>query len=462
MNKSRLLLFLSLIIATISNAGYNISVKIDGCTAPSVRLGYYYGEKTYLAKTAYDSGNSTYIFKGDTLLEPGIYMVIYNESNNYFEILVNDDSQQYRFETTLTRPAQNLRVIDHYENSLFIDYIKNTMQRSESTTEIKFKIKRFEEDQKPDSVNRYKNILKKVDRDFISFRTQIMNEKKGTFLSSVFSAMWEPEVPEEKPMKDGKPDPDFDWRYYKAHFWDKFPFNDARVLRTPVFGRKVTQYMDNLTVQSPDSIIKSVFQVIDLSMANKEMFKYTATVLVNKYEISKIMGFDAVFVAIVNKYYATGKITWLEPSKVDQIVKRAKQMEPTLIGKKGAELNLSDVRGRNSKLYNIDADYTVVLFWSGDCTHCGETTEKLAKLVDNSKGKLKVYAVYTDSNEAQWKQKLNRSFENVMHSGNSKELYDIYSVPTIYLLDKNKVILAKRLDVETLQKVLESKYKLTF
>jgi hypothetical protein len=70
--------------------------------------------------------------------------------------------------------------------------------------------------------------------------------------------------------------------------------------------------------------------------------------------------------------------------------------------------------------------------------------------------------VCTDSDQDQWKQKLNRSFENVMYSGNSKELYDIYSIPTIYLLDKNKVIQAKRLDVETLQKVLESKYKLTF
>jgi hypothetical protein len=323
MNKRRLLLYFSLFITAFAHAGYNISVKIDGSTEPSIRLGYYYGEKTYVAKTAYDSGNSTYVFKGDTLLEPGIYLVIYNESNSYFEILVNDDDQQYRFETTITRPVQNLKVIDHYENSLFIDYIHNIYQKSESTTEIKFKIKRFEEDHKPDSVDRYKNILKKVDRDFISFRTQIMNEKKGTFLSSVFSAMWEPEVPEEKPMKDGKPEPDFDWRYYKAHFWDKFPFNDARVLRTPVFGRKVMQYIDNLTVQSPDSIIKSVYQVIDLSMANKEMFKYTTMALANKYETSKIMGFDAIFVAIVNKYYTKGKITWLEPSKVDQIVKRA-------------------------------------------------------------------------------------------------------------------------------------------
>jgi peroxiredoxin len=137
-------------------------------------------------------------------------------------------------------------------------------------------------------------------------------------------------------------------------------------------------------------------------------------------------------------------------------------MEPTLIGKKAPELDLRDVRGRSTKLYDIDADFTVVLFWSYDCTHCGETNEKLAKLVDNSRGKLNVYAVCTDSDQDQWKQKLNRSFENVMYSGNSKELYDIYSIPTIYLLDKNKVIQAKRLDVETLQKVLESKYKLTF
>ncbi len=44
---------------------------------------------------------------------------------------------------------------------------------------------------------------------------------------------------------------------------------------------------------------------------------------------------------------------------------------------------------------------------------------------------------------------------DAVHLNNLKEKYDIYSTPVIYLLDKNKVIQAKRIGAEQIEDVIK-------
>jgi hypothetical protein len=46
-----------------------------------------------------------------------------------------------------------------------------------------------------------------------------------------------------------------------------------------------------------------------------------------------------------------------------------------------------------------------------------------------------------------------------VQSLNYHKTYDIYSTPQIYVLDKNKKIIAKRLDTDLVKKVLENEWK---
>jgi hypothetical protein len=45
------------------------------------------------------------------------------------------------------------------------------------------------------------------------------------------------------------------------------------------------------------------------------------------------------------------------------------------------------------------------------------------------------------------------------NQSNYRHYYDIKSTPSIYLLDKNKNIIGKRIDVETVEKILEDEFK---
>ena len=68
--------------------GYRIELKVDGLKDTTIQLGFYFGEKTLLADTAPINSNGVAVFKGDTLLDRGMYFVVL--PGNYFELLLGD------------------------------------------------------------------------------------------------------------------------------------------------------------------------------------------------------------------------------------------------------------------------------------------------------------------------------------------------------------------------------------
>jgi peroxiredoxin len=91
-------------------------------------------------------------------------------------------------------------------------------------------------------------------------------------------------------------------------------------------------------------------------------------------------------------------------------------------------------------------------------------TPKLKKFYENFKDELgvEVFAVNTTKEEQLWKNFINEhdlSFINVQDPEQRtafKYRYDIYSTPVVYLLDKYKKIIAKRLGVEDIEGFIRS------
>ena len=121
-------------------------------------------------------------------------------------------------------------------------------------------------------------------------------------------------------------------------------------------------------------------------------------------------------------------------------------------------------------MYGIKADWTVLVFWDVDCGHCKKEIPVISdtyhKLKKEGK-KIEVFAVYTQHEYDKWKKFIKESnldwinVADAVHLNNLKEKYDIYSTPVIYLLDKNKVIKAKRIGAEQLEEVIRNMEKMT-
>jgi hypothetical protein len=73
---------------------------------------------------------------------------------------------------------------------------------------------------------------------------------------------------------------------------------------------------------------------------------------------------------------------------------------------------------------------------------------------------IQVYAIYTQYKKEEWQKSLaEKGYDwinvwDANYNSNFRALYDITSTPTVFLLDKDKKIIAKKISVETLEQIV--------
>jgi len=246
-----------------------------------------------------------------------------------------------------------------------------------------------------------------------------------------------------------------------------------------MFLPKMEQYLDKMTAKIPDSIIVSAEVLIKNSTSNDEVFKYVVSHITSTYERSKIMGMDAVFVHMVEKYYMTNKCSWVDSTQLSKIVERAEKISPNLIGKVAPEFMdyygkpfMKDPDGKPHTLQSLKAKYTLLVFYGPTCGHCKKELPKIKNSLDSLiilGADIKTYAVATEFDIDEWRKFIvdqqtqdwlnvaDISFDNEgnpLANSDWRDKYDIYSTPVIYLLDKEKRILAKRINNTQLVEII--------
>jgi thiol-disulfide isomerase/thioredoxin len=284
----------------------------------------------------------------------------------------------------------------------------------------------------------------------------------------MINAMKEPKVPEIPLLPNGRRDSTFGYRYFKSHFWDGSDFTDDRLLRTPVFHNKLKKYLDNVVVQQPDSVIREVDILVEKSRPNPEMFKYLIWFTTYHYENPEYMGFDKVFVHIVDAYYITGQTAWITQSVNENIIKKANKIRTLLIGQKAPNMIMLDSNNQLVSMHTISADFLILLFWDPDCSHCEKEIPVLRDFYDQNKVKygLQIFAVCSDTSLVKWKnavKKKKMSWINVdgprTLTGDYHDQYDITSTPVLYILNQKKEIIAKRLPADKIGTFLDNYLK---
>ncbi|HIB78439.1 MAG TPA: DUF5106 domain-containing protein, partial [Flavobacteriales bacterium] len=287
------------------------------------------------------------VFEGEEPLPGGIYLVVLPPKNNYFEMIISDD-QHFSMNTTIQNLVADMTVEGSDENQVFYEYLVKLGDIKTQSDDIDEEVKSIKGDKKKselDKKNQQKidglNAQKKtLQEDVNDYRMNIMEQYPSFFYTAVLKAMKDPDIPEAPTDEKGNPlDSLFDFKYYKQHFFDGVDFSDERLLRTPLIHNKLNQYLKQLVAPIPDSINTACDYMLKETRADNEVFKYTLIHLLNKYANSKIMGMDAVYVYLVDNYYAKGDAPWVDSVAVYKMEARAKALRPTLVGKKTAKIS---------------------------------------------------------------------------------------------------------------------------
>ena len=478
-------IFSTLLIICFSLAGfsqnnaYKIKMKINGLKDSPCYLINYFGQKRYYKDTAQFNHEGLVIFEGKEHHPGGVYGV-FSDGKLLFELILNDEPLVDLTTDTMDY-VNNMKVNTSKENKVFFEHIKLITKKQKESQPLRAQLnnKNITEKKKKETNEK----LAAIGEEINNYRLRIIKENPNLFVSVFFKTMKEPEAPEFNEVKNDSIKRQLKFEYVKKHFFDDVDFSDARINYTPLYHNKVEKYFKSYVYPVPDSIIKEVDVVIEKSKANDEIYKYTVHYLLSHYEKSKIMGMDGVFSHIGLNYYTHELAFWADSAQIEKVQDKARKIYPLMIGKQAINLSLLDTSGKNwiNMYKDVKAEYTVLIFWDPDCGHCKKELPKLVNYVDSVKKMvdIKVYSVSSHHNN-EWKEFIkanNIDFINVavpkevyedkqkatelvisgqtdLKSLNYTTTYDIYTTPQIYLLDKSKKIIAKKLDTDLLKTVI--------
>lgn len=442
---------------------YKIDVKITDLPNQELYLAYHFGNKQYMKDTVVLDENGTGTFQGDEALDGGIYLIVF-PSKKYFEFVVNNEN--FSIEADTSNPMESLKIEGSLENELYLKDMafirkmqqkKKTLQNQQSKEGIKEKEKK-----------EIKAELERLDEEVKAFREELITQNEGFFYPKFLKALEDPEIPEE--VKNNTADSNASFYYYRNHYFENMDFSDDRLLRTPSMHNKVVYYIDKLTPQSPDSLNKAVDLVLQRAKKNDDVFQYFTVFLLNKFAKSKVMGFDNVYVHLVENYYASGDAWWVDSTDLYRITSRAKELKPTLVGQKAPTLVLKNENDKIVAINNLPNKYTLLYFYDPDCGHCKKETPKMVKAVNEAKEKnidIQPVAVSIDSDEEKWHKFMKEygvdtwiNLADLNYRNNFREIYDLQSTPRAFLLDSDKKIIAKRFDSNQLINILNQHEKI--
>jgi thiol-disulfide isomerase/thioredoxin len=462
-----------LLVSGIAHAQYQVTLQTLNYKSGLAYLAYYYGKSMNVEDSAFINNKGIAVFKKNQKLPPGIYSIVFPGKNKLLDFLV--DKEQNIIIKADTADIVNKTVITgSKENILFQQYQKfisikgkqlQAAQQAFSTSKTK-----------TDSTLHQSTYLK-LNNELNQYRQNIINQHSTSMLATLFKCMKEPGVLIANPLT--KADSVSNYNFYKKHYWDGISFMDDRIIRTPFFLPKVERYFRDLLVPASDTLIKEADYLLLLTRTNTEMFKFLMNWLTDEYMYPKYMGQDAVFVHLFEKYHAKGISKWLNEKQLTAISNRAYMVMSNLIGEKAADLDMVDSIGKPLSLYSVNAAYTVVCFWDPTCGHCREEIPRLDSLYQ-AKWKqqgIKIYGVLSENEKDKWllfikennlkdwihvyeMQETKKAIADSKRPG-YKQLYDITQTPTLYLLDKEKRIIAKKLTLQQMDDVINAKLKNT-
>lgn len=457
--------------------GYRITARYKPVPGGYLYLGYYFGDKKFLYDSARLQSDGSAVFSGDAALTGGLYIIVDPQKQQYFDVLI-DQEQQFQLQIDADRFAL-AGITGSSDNAQLDAYQKATQQIFRPVPALQQQLATAPT--RSDSAQ-IELQLQAAYRNAQQWRDSFVVARPNTYLALLFRLLKEPVYNAGNARNHA--DSVAAFQRYKQQFWEGIALNDERLLRTPMFEQRLTRYMEQVVVRNPDSLKMEIDRMILPSRSNPTMFRYYLTRFTNEYMNPKYMGLDVVFLHLFEKYYLTNQVDWLDEKNRELVYNRAYSLMGNIVGEPAADLKLLDTRDQAVSLYNLPAPYTVLVFWDPDCGHCREQVpvidslhrsrwkqmgvQLIGVLVDTIRNspaawpKVKAHWVdYIKEKKLDGWKHLYQSYEQRQaeireRRPGFRQNYDVYQTPTIYLLDREKRIVAKKIGPEQLNELLIS------
>ena len=403
----------------------NIKFKFKNLKDTTFIIAHRFADQVYVDDSVKIDKNGSAVLKKNKLYPGGQYLVALPKQK-VFELLMADD-QKFTVETDTADLVKNMKISGSFENEIMIESQKFLLSKQGISKELTDR--REKNNANPDSTAKIQAEIDKLQAELDEVWKKTIEKYPTSLYAKILNAM------------NGN----------EGVFYDNFDFSDERLLRTEAIFRAIRLNIKKNLEASVEKINEETDKMILKSKANPKVYEYTVSYLLGFYNSFSKIGFNEVFVHIVENYVQKGETPWYDSASVAEINKRCKIYKSCNVGFKAPELDLETLDGNFMPLYQIDASYTLLFFWSTGCGHCTSAAKAIAEFYGDGELDLEVYAVCTKNDKKAWQEFITENkgtkWINVWDPQNKSEFglkYYVASTPICYLLDKDKNIIAKK------------------
>ena len=383
---------------------------------------------SYVTKAQLEE-NGTFKIELDSTATAGIYKIVYAlppEENNFdliynakedIELVFNSDEEE------------SLKFIASIENKLWTTYRKDIEEINQNISQLY-----SNENLDKTAFNTIFELLKVVQNDY---------EKASTLtIAHKFITSNKPYIPSQFE------DLNIYAKNLKTNYLKHINFQDEFIQSSDFLTDKVLAYMFGTSANTTNETYKNNIDNLLKTIGNYP--KTQSNVLELIWSRMVQLNNETVANYITDKYL-------LELSKQlnDDILTEALTVyKNNSIGQKAQNFAIENL---NTTLHDLNnASNYLIVFWSSTCGHCLEELPELKQLLFENKT-LKIIAIGLEEDDINWKKEI-ENYPNFIHvlglekwQNTISKSYSVYSTPSYFILNKEKIIVAKPENVQELK-----------
>jgi peroxiredoxin len=451
--------YLSIILSAFFSAysfsqEISLSIRLDfpEYADRPIGIAHYYGENIVLhGEVKLDrTGKAVYEKSGPQ----GIYLLLLPDSLHY-EFLVSQKGS-----STIVARNDSLILYSNEEGKCFELFNKLSAEAKSKADSLRSLLSQSGNTDKSVIRSEIQTVRKELD-DSLRYLAKKMN---GSLAGNYFKALLSYEMPDIGKTGNSSGD-SFLWmeniKHYQEHYLDNITWDDARLIYTPVVEDRLITYLEKVVLHSGEGLCRAVDSILART-TNPQMREFILKIMLEKFRLSlQDPVYELAFICLVNKYILTENSSWPDAEMKEKLQTHINKIKYSAIGQPAPEIILPDKNGKLCPLKEPNARITVVIFWDYACPTCRRILDELRKTTGRYNYKnVAVYTVFTGDDEEIWRaweaKVLSPNWTNTIISGNKTVLssYNIQRTPSLFLLNRDKVIIDKDFTVRELDEYL--------
>jgi len=434
-----------LIITDLSSQEYKLSVRIEEMPDQMVYLAGYFKDEVVVLDSMRSMNGQVY-FLQDEQARPGTRWLFFgtppgtDRTNRQIYLEFIFDREDIGIMASYPQVLASARFDDQGENSLYQEYnLGEEIYRQKLDALVGLIDKYPVQDAYLDQTLDYFRTLQ-LERDM---RLEAyVRENPDTYLARLAASARQALMP-------GDLDSEGRTTFLREHYFDLATISDPELLASPVYNHKIIEYLSLYRVRSgPAEQEKAFMAAVDVIMANTSPDPELRSFVVEYL----LKGFESFQMEEIQAYIADNYVDEnCRTDIVDMAMERIDGYRKMAVGQIAPEIVIRDMKNRTVRLSGLKNDYTAVIFWASYCEHCQKLIPKLAEWYTEEKDiDLGVLAISIDTVKNDWTRYLDEhplpwtnAIEQLGWNGKAASDYNVYATPTIFILDRERRIIAK-------------------